>query len=435
MTSGLLEPWRPRPGEWDRAAALHLFRRAGFGARPAELELALAEGLEPTLARLFAEGAEPELRASIQPLLAAGELELLQAWWMALILECGAPLRERMALVWHDLFATSNDKVDDVRLMFAQNELFRTHGLGDFRTLLRAVARDPAMLRWLDGDSNRRGHPNENFAREVMELFALGIGNYGERDVREAARAFSGWSTSGRSPVFRQEHHDDGPKTIFGRTDRFDIDGALDLVVEQPACARHVARVLLEAFVAPLPAEDRVSDLAQVLRETDWNVGRTLHTLLTSRLFFSPAARRARIAGPVELLAVAARSLGARIAPRHAAHLASTMGQALFRPPSVKGWDGGRAWIHSGSWIARHNALVALVSAVEAEIWGDLERSSPFAMRDELPSRVLARLLPEGAGQTFVDALQRAARDAPDMDEARRAVVALVLTSPEFQLF
>ncbi len=433
MTSGLLEPWQPRPGEWDRAAALHLFRRAGFGARPAELELALAEGLEPTLARLFADRAAPELRASIQPLLATGELELLQAWWMALILEGGAPLRERMTLVWHDLFATSNDKVDDVRLMFAQNELFRTHGLGDFRALLRALARDPAMLRWLDGDSNRRGHPNENFAREVMELFALGLGNFDEHDVQEAARAFSGWSTSGRSSVFRPEHHDEGHKTIFGRTDLFDADGALDLVLEHPACARHVARVLLGAFVAPLPAEDWVLELARVVRETDWNVARTLRILLTSRLFFSPAARRARIAGPVELLAVAARSLETRIAPRLVAHLASTMGQSLFRPPSVKGWDGGRAWIHSGSWIARHNALVALVSEGEAEIRGDL--ASSLALRDELPNQVLDRLLPEGTGQTFLDALQRAARNAPDVEEARQTVVALVLTSPEFQLF
>ena len=183
MTDALLDPWRPRAGQWDRAAAQHLFRRAGFGARPAELELALSEGLEATLVRVFADGTPPELLASIQPLLPAGELEHLQAWWMALILEGGSPLRERMTLVWHDHFATSNDKVGDVRLMYAQNELFRVHGLGDFRTLLKAVARDPAMLRWLDGESNRRGHANENFARELLELFALGLGNYGERGL------------------------------------------------------------------------------------------------------------------------------------------------------------------------------------------------------------------------------------------------------------
>lgn len=432
MTSELLQPWRPRAGEWDRPAAQHLYRRAGFGARPQELERALGEGLAPTLARLFRDHAAPELRASIRPLLATGDLELLQAWWMALILEGGAPLRERMALVWHDLFATSNDKVDDVRLMHAQNELFRTRGLGDFRALLRAVARDPAMLLWLDGDTNRRGHPNENFAREVMELFALGIGNYGERDIQEAARAFSGWGTAGRSFVFRHEHHDEGDKTLFGRTGNWDGDGALDLVLEQPACARHVARVLLEAFVAPAAAEEWIEALARVLVQVEWRIERTLEILLASRLFFSPAARRSRIAGPVELLAVAARALDASLVPKRAARLAADMGQALFRPPSVKGWDGGRAWIHSGSWIARHNALAGL--AAGARDVAELDLAHGFAGSDEsLPARVLERLLPEAAGQAPQAELERLV--AAGGDDVRAAAVALVLTSPEFQLF
>jgi uncharacterized protein (DUF1800 family) len=430
VTSELLAPWQPRAGGWNRAAASHLFRRAGFGASPGDVELSLSEGPEATVARLFAERASPDLRASIQPILATGDLELLQAWWMALILEGGSPLRERMTLVWHDHFATSNDKVDDIRLMHAQNELFRAHALDDFRNLLRAIARDPAMLRWLDGDSNERSHPNENFARELLELFALGIGNYDERDVREAARAFSGWGTSGRRSVFRPELHDEGEKTLLGRTGRFDGDGALDLVLEQPACARRVALVLLEAFVAPAPPEAWVRELAAVLA-ADWSIERTLRALLRSRLFFSPAARRARIAGPVELVAVAARSLGTPIAPRRAARLASAMGQSLFRPPSVKGWDGGRAWIHSGTWIARHNALVELVEgAGEA-----LRRVLDTDERDELPALALERLLPDGVGSAFTDALDRAARHARGADEARRAVVSLVLTSPEFQLF
>jgi len=433
MTDALLDPWRPRAGQWDRAAAQHLFRRAGFGARPAELELALSEGLEATLVRVFADGTPPELLASIQPLLPAGELEHLQAWWMALILEGGSPLRERMTLVWHDHFATSNDKVGDVRLMYAQNELFRVHGLGDFRTLLKAVARDPAMLRWLDGDSNRRGHANENFARETLELFTLGRGNYGERDVQEAARAFSGWGISGRTSLFLPEHHDDGEKTLLGHTGRFGCDEALDLVLEQPTCARHVARVLLEAFVMPNPEEAWVTELGDVLREADWSIERALKALLASRLFFSPASRRARIAGPVELVAVAVRTIGARVAPRRTAHWASRMGQALFRPPSVKGWDGGRAWIHAGAWIARHNALVELVSDDATQ--DELARFLDSSEREDLPASALGRLLPEGAGQPFTDALERAARHANDVAEARKAVVALVLTSPEFQLF
>jgi uncharacterized protein (DUF1800 family) len=322
-----------------------------------------------------------------------------------------------MTLVWHGHFATSHEKVDDVRLMHAQNELLRAHALGDFRALLHAIARDPAMLVWLDGDSNRRGHPNENFARELLELFALGDGNYDEHDVQEAARAFTGRGTAGRVYAFRPEHYDDGEKTILGRTGRWDGDEALEIVLEHPACARRLARVLLAAFVAPEPDEEWVAVLAQFVRDADWDVGRVLDVLLRSRLFFSPAARRSRIAGPVELVAVAARAIGATPAPKRAAELGAAMGQALFRPPSVKGWDGGRAWIHSGHWIARHNGLVELARAAQ-DAGGETEE-------------LLSGLLPEGSS-AHSSALERLATDA---GETRVAARALVLTSPEFQLF
>ncbi|MSR63770.1 MAG: DUF1800 domain-containing protein [Planctomycetes bacterium] len=436
MSDELLEPWRPTAGAWDRAAAAHLYRRAGFGATPAELERALEVGHEASLEQLFAERTEPALRASIRPLLAAGELELLQAWWMGLILAGGAPLHERMTLVWHDLFATSNDKVDDVRLMHAQNELFRTQGLGDFRALLHALARDPAMLVWLDGDSNRRGHANENFAREVLELFTLGIGNYEERDVQEAARAFSGWGTEGRASVFRAAQHDDGEKTLFAHAGRWSSDDALDLILAQPACARHVARVLLEAFVGSEVQEPWIAAVVAELVRCEWNVERVLRALLSSKLFFSPAARRARIAGPVELVAVAARALGARVAPRRAARWAAEMGQALFRPPSVKGWDGGRAWIHSGSWIARHNALVELArgGADEGEVHVDLALVLGAGAGEALAAALLERLLPDTADAELAAALRRTLRQ-PDLEQARIAGAALLLTTPEFQLF
>jgi len=437
MRDELLEPWRPSAGAWDRAAVAHLYRRAGFGATPEELERALAAGLEASLEPLFAEHTDPALRDSIRPLLAAGELELLQAWWMSLILAGGAPLRERMTLVWHDLFATSNDKVDDVRLMHAQNELFRTQALGDFRALLHAVARDPAMLVWLDGDSNRRGHPNENFARELLELFALGLGNYDERDIRAAARAFTGWGTDGRAFAFRAGQHDDGEKTLFGCTGCWSGDDALELVLVQPACARHVARVLLEAFVAGEAQAPWIEAVARELVRCEWNVERVLRTLLSSRLFFSPVARRARIAGPVELVAVAVRALEARVAPRRAARWAAEMGQALFRPPSVKGWDGGRAWIHSGSWIARHNALVELAQGRpggEGEVRVELARLLGPAAGDELAATLLEHLLPDSADAELAAALRRTLRQ-PELERARTAGAALLLTTPEFQLF
>ena len=435
MNAGVLRPWRPRADEWDAAAVAHLLRRAGFGGTLAERERARAAGLEMTLERLFEDPRESELRDAARPLLAAGSLELLQAWWMGLILAGEAPLRERLTLVWHDHFATSNDKVDDVRLMHRQNELLRTHGLGDFRVLLHEIARDPAMLVWLDGDSNRRGQPNENFAREVMELFALGIGAYAEADVHEAARAFSGWGTEGRSASFRPQHHDAGEKTIFGQRGAWSADDALDLILAQPACSRHVARVLLEAFVAPAPETAWIDALAAELCAQDWHVGRTLAVLLRSELFFSPAIRRSRIAGPVELVALAARSLDATLAPQRAARLASDMGQALFRPPSVKGWDGGRAWIHSGTWIARHNALVLLAEGAEDEgIRRDLARVLGARPNAELPARVLDVLLPGAATPALREALARAVEPLTDAERARTVAAALVLTAPEFQL-
>ena len=436
MTEDVLAPWRPAAGQWDRAAAAHLLRRAGFGARPGGLERACERGLAGTLEDLLTAREGAELRASARSVLATGSLELLQAWWMALILSDGAALRERMTLVWHDHFATSNDKVQDVRLMHGQNELLREHGLGDFRRLLLAVARDPAMLVWLDGNSNRRGHPNENFARELMELFALGIGHYAEDDVREAARALSGWGTEGRSALFRPEQHDEGEKVLFGQRGPWSAEQAVELVLAQPACSRHVARTLLVAFVAPDPDEAWVEGLASVLREGDWNVAHALEVLLASELFFSPRARRSRIAGPVELVAASARALDAGLAPRRAARMAAAMGQALFRPPSVAGWDGGRAWINSGSWIARHNALLELVQPEDAEgLRVDLTRAlGDDAAADVLPARVLATLLPEGDGELARE-LAHLARAAHEPGRARELCTALVLTAPEYHLF
>jgi uncharacterized protein (DUF1800 family) len=437
MSRDLLEPWRPDTGEWNRAAAAHLFRRAGFGAAPQELERALARGPEAALAELFADRGAPELRESVRQLLATGSLELLQAWWMSLILDGGAPLRERMVLLWHGHFATSNAKVDDVRLMHGQNELLRSGGLGDFRALLHAIVRDPAMLVWLDGDSNRSGHPNENLARELLELFALGIGNYAESDIREAARALSGWGTEGRSFVSRPHYHDAGRKLFLGQEGCWDGDDVVDLVLEHPACSRHVARVLLEAFVAPAAEPAWIEALAAALREHEWHIGRVLEILLSSRLFFSPLARRSRIAGPVELLAVSTRTLEARIAPRLAAELSAELGQALFRPPSVKGWAGGRAWINSGSWIARHNALER-IAAADGTSGGEVQLDLARVLGDDpalLPERALAALLPEGGGRCLEQALERIARSSEDPARKRTLVAALVLTAPEYHLF
>ena len=304
MRRPTLSAWRPRRGEWDREAAAHLWERAGFGPAPGALERALEQGLEATQAELLqpaghATGAVEAARH----LLPLQSIDALAGWWMSLILADGDPLRERVTLMWHDHFATSQAKVADVRLMHRQNELMRELGLGDFRALMHALSTDPAMLVWLDGDANKRGEPNENFARELMELFGLGIGNYSEQDVQEAARAFTGWGTRGRSFALREGDHDPGTKQLFGESGRFRGEDAIRLVLEQPACARHIARRLLKEFVHPTPESSEVDALAESLVDNDWDIERTLAGLLASELFFSERARRARMPRPSPLRA------------------------------------------------------------------------------------------------------------------------------------
>ena len=419
---------------WNRASAAHLLRRAGFGAGRERLESALADGLETTVERLLAQREHDErLVRGVRSVLALEDVDGLAAWWMALVLRDRAPLVERMALMWHDHFATSNDKVRDVRLMHGQVQLFRERGLGDFRALLHAVARDPAMLVWLDGNSNEKGHPNENFAREVLELFALGIGNYDERDIQEAARAFSGWGVEGRRFVIRPHRHDDGEKELFGRRGRLDGEGAIDAILEHPACARHVARRLLEEMMHPAPTAAEITEWAAVLVAEEWSVERTLARLLRSELFFSPRARRSRIAGPVELVARLAIELELSVVPARAAKAVQEMGQSLFRPPSVEGWKGGRTWIHSGSWLARHNHLTAAASdpAQTERIAAALgDPDDPHAVAASLAER----LLPDGAEPRLVALLERAASEPEDAEEGLRRATALALTAPEVHL-
>ena len=416
---------------FDRATAAHLFRRAGFGAGPARIDRALEAGLDRTIDELFAQRDGDELlSAGAEAVVATGRIEALASWWMARILRDGAPLVERVALLWHGHFATSWDKVRDTRLMHEQIQLFRRLGLGSFRELLHAVATDPAMLVWLDGNENKKGHPNENFARELLELFGLGIGSYDETDVREAARAFSGWGVDGRRFVFRPQHHDEGEKSFLGARGRLDGRGAVDAVLEHPSCARHVARRLVSELVRPRPAAGEVERWARVLVEEDWHVGRTVARLLRSPEFLAPGARRSRIAGPVELVAITAHALELELVPAAAARAAAEMGQSLLRPPSVKGWDGGRAWIHAGSWLARHNHLIRFVDR------GLEPQRRPRGLAADGPDAIVRsvteRLFPEGIDERLRGALARAAGGPPN-DALRRTLV-LALTSPEYHL-
>jgi uncharacterized protein (DUF1800 family) len=268
------------------------------------------------------------------------------------------PLTERLTLLWHDHFATSNLKINNVAQMRGQNEILRRHARAHFGELLRAVLHDPALLIWLDAPANRKEHPNENLGRELMELFTLGVGNYAERDVKEAARALTGWTVTERGE-FREvaEHHDDGEKSLLGRTGKWRGDDLVTILLAQPATAQRVAFRLGELFFGDglLDAAAR-DELAARLRASDLDVGAAVATILRSRLFFSAANLGGRVLSPPEYIVGAVRALDAFEPPQSTLLLAewcTRCGQELFLPPTVFGWEGGRAWISTATLLAR----------------------------------------------------------------------------------
>jgi len=267
-----------------------------------------------------------------------------------------------MTLFWHGHFTSGFREVRHAVFMYEQNEFLRRRALDNFRELLIGIGRDRAMLVYLDGFRNRKRHPNENYARELMELFTLGVGNYSERDVIEAARAFTGWAFDDHGFVFRPRDHDDGVKRFLGRVGRFDGDDIVDIILEQPACSRFLARKLLTFFVRPDPPKRLVENLAKEIRRQKYELKPVMRTLLLSRAFYAPASRGSLVKSPVELVVGTARQLGVKIANLPAANQAMiAMGQELMQPPNVKGWDGGPKWINTATLFTRYNTIAGLV--------------------------------------------------------------------------
>jgi uncharacterized protein (DUF1800 family) len=280
----------------------------------------------------------------------------LQSWWLAEMLTTPAPLTERMTLFWHNHFVSSQQKVRSPQLMYAQNELFRRHALGNFGQLLHAVARDPAMVIYLDSASNRKGQPNENFAREVMELFTLGEGAYSERDVKEAARAFTGWSLNLDTGEyqFRPLAHDDGVKTVLGHTANLDGDAVLDVLLAQPQTADFIVAKLWREFVAPKPDPVEIKRIGRIFRESGYDIRAALRAILVSDAFYSPQYRAALIKSPLDLVVGTLRQFKFKTGEvMPFVFTASQLGQSLFAPPNVKGWPGGEAWINATRLLAR----------------------------------------------------------------------------------
>jgi len=369
-------PFEPgTDGAWDLSAAAHLYRRAGLGASWDELQQAIAGTPAAAVQRLLAGGEgsddfEQQMAAAVQPLLRSGsQIESLSAWWLYAMLHTPHPLHERMTLFWHGHFATSFAKVGSVELMYRQHQILRRHALGRFGEMLMPIARDPAMLLWLDSATNRRAHPNENFAREVMELFCLGLGNYSEDDIREAARAFTGWELRQNRFWLNPYQHDNGVKTVLGSTGKWSGDDVLTILLEQPATARFLTAKLFRYFITELepPPARLIEPLADEYRRRDYDTAWLLETMLGSKLFFSPLALRQKIKGPVELAVGLLRSLEGTTNAYRLARDVADLGQSLFQPPTVKGWNGGREWLHSASAVGRLNLVWSLVSGSDRE--------------------------------------------------------------------
>jgi uncharacterized protein (DUF1800 family) len=292
----------------------------------------------------------------------------LRGWWIKQMLTTSSPLSERMTLFWHNHFVSSDQKVHYSQLMYRQNALLRRYALGNFGEMLHAVSKDPAMLIYLDGANSRKGAPNENFAREVMELFTLGEGHYGEQDIKEAARAFTGWSIDPDEGEYkwRPFFHDDGVKTVLGKTGNFKGDDVLDILLAQPACAEFIVSKLWREFVSPTPDPAEVKRIAKKFRDSRYDIKTALHELFLSPAFWSEKNRGSLVKSPTELVVGALKQFEFTYDdPLPFTFAVAQLGQNLFSPPDVRGWLGGEDWINTSTLLARKTVLERLFRAVE----------------------------------------------------------------------
>ncbi|HTL72063.1 MAG TPA: DUF1800 domain-containing protein [bacterium] len=410
---------------WDYTKAAHLLNRAGFGGPPEEIQKLADLGPDKAVAYLLdyekipdptpnPDWAQPNpdeikklrevqrtgtpeekkmAQREQQQLFQRRMLEL-RGWWLKRMATGPRPLQEKLVLFWHGHFATSVEKVRNPYYMWRQNELFRRLATGNWQQLLTEAGKDPAMLVWLDQAQSKKDHPNENFAREVMELFALGEGHYTEKDIGQAARALTGWSLEPNEQkfIFRPRIHDDGDKTFLGRTGNFDGDDVIQIIVAQPQAARFITAKLWNYFAGQMPSEDLNTDLAAALRANDNNFKPFLREMFRSEKFYSDAVIRNQVKSPVQWLVGSVRVLESELPPPLVSWgMLRQLGQDLFAPPNVKGWDGGVTWITTNTLLSRYNDAQSLVE-------GTLP---PLAAGD------FAKKAGGGKGQKAMKAMQR----------------------------
>jgi uncharacterized protein (DUF1800 family) len=383
-------------GQWNFSTAAHLLNRAGFGGSPDEIQKLADLGLDQAVSLLldyenipdptpnpdwakpnpeeiarFREGiknaATPDekkkLQQEQQQLFQRRMLEL-RGWWLQRMTRGPRPFQEKMVLFWHGHFATSIEKVRNPYFMWRQNELFRRLATENWQHLLTEAGKDPAMLIWLDQAQSRRDHPNENFAREVMELFTLGEGHYTEHDIAEAARALTGWSLepSEQKYIYRPRIHDDGDKTFLGRTGNLDGDDVIATIVAQPQAAKFITAKLWNYFAGQMPSPELNGALADVFRTNGNNFKPFLRAMFRSQEFYSDDIVRNQVKSPVQWLIGSVRMLECELPPPIVSWgMVRQLGQDLFAPPNVKGWDGGVTWITTNTLLTRYNDAQSLV--------------------------------------------------------------------------
>jgi hypothetical protein len=420
-----LRPFVPSATDpWDSVKAAHLLARAGFGGTPAEISEVVSLGPERAVDKLMdfpdapvdeqgkSGGGGPDLSmiegypknfAEIRKLYQGKteeerkklRQELMQAnrqavgetmnWWMRRMATGPYPLHEKLVLFWHGHFTTSARDERAASLIWNQNELHRRMSAGNFRAYVKAISRDPAMLDYLNNSQNRKAHPNENYARELMELFTLGRDNgYTETDIKESARAFTGWAHDGDDFVFRKFDHDEGVKTFMGKRGTFDGDDIIEIILASKGCAPYICSRLWNFFAyEPTEADQNMLEaLGQLLRDNDWELRPVLRTILTSKAFYSDRALGTQIKSPIQLVISTTRALGIDLPNiRVLMGQLNQMGQVPLAPPNVKGWPGGRLWINTSTLFVRYNTGVWLAG-------GDVPDLGKMKMGKGLPAIV-----------------------------------------------
>ena len=495
-THPLLQPYKPTSDNpFDAVKAAHLLNRAGFGGTVDEIEQVRKMGPIDAVDWLFDfpdAGAEEQSQTDVPDLSAVAgypksykeiakkmkglseeerkearqemmtaNREALKAtidWWLTRMAMGSSPLQEKLTLFWHGHFATSARDERSAALMWQQNDLLREQAAGNFRTLVRSISRDPAMLDYLNNTQNKKAHPNENYARELQELFTLGIGNYTETDVKQAARAFTGWTHDGEQFVFRPHDHDDGIKTFQGHTGNFNGEDVIAIILSMPVCSKFISSKLFRFFAYEQPDDTLVDALGSQLREQNYALRPLIRTILTSKAFYSDYAMGTQIKSPIQLLIGTVRQLNLQM-PNDRATMGylTQMGQQPFGPPNVRGWPGGRIWINTNTMFVRTNMGVYLAGggAVQVARVGRIGGSTKGGGKSveanavafdpnkthseaDTPETVvdawLAKLIQRPVDPVKREVLVKALAGPPLRTENVRKMIQLIVSMPEYQL-